>query len=934
MSLDYQKIKNYKSLLLIKEENEMNSIISSTFDDIRNILNKILDRIKTQFIPFKEKNKLLDTLKFIDNLNLFIDDSILDEFSGLMKDISSELKSYKRKKMNKEIRNEIIAQIDFTELTFIKHRKSSYKKLFFKENNQNEIIKEIENDLQKVLENEPYDWELFQQIQNIYWILKNKIENESEKKHLENKIKKIKKKIHKYYYYKNCFSNNGINNPNKKNKKYKGDNIEVEITTYFKSNNKPIIEEDKKEEIRKNEILEKEQNDNPENNYLNGEENKINHRNNIIKDNFNNENINENINDKNININNNEVIINEIIDKNKINANDKKEIKDKTILFEEKIEYRLKYNIYDFYLNIKTLPNNIIISDLNNKNGINPKKNYCFDKNIIEEHYKKTIIEFKKEKLKLIKPEITNQKFIDLDKLKYKDLIKNKKNIDNNIINKLLLKLNIPIIILKALEEIVEEDSLYFNNNKINDININDEIDFKKILKIYTEDNINKYKNHRDFKEKEGLENILLKDYILYTNNYLNNNSQIISKSLNDLIEKYNNEKLDKNISLINFVLSEYQNLNIKNEDFNYLLNKISFLENSSYFSINLELYEKYILLPLYYKTIKNFRDKSENYNYIINKYTKILKNIFSKKDIIEEISPYGSFINNFSDENGDIDLCIVPKIPWFKLESYFYKIKNKIINKNLGKIKRFHKIENFYLISICDKETNINIDITIHNLLPILNSKLIKIYSEYDQRFHIMGIYLKHWSKLNKVHGAAFQYLSSYALIIMLIYFLQNVVKPSILPNLQNIPINDNYNNPEYKYEEYDYYYGKKLMTTNIHFEENIEKIDKYMNHINNGEKNKENVSNLLLKFFEYYAYFHDRNKIISINKNSETCLNTSHNFGFYIEDPFELKHKVGRSMKYNSQKYNEFIDCMKKEANFILEGEYIKRLSENNLK
>ena len=517
MSLDYQKIKNYKSLLLIKEENEMNSIISSTFDDIRNILNKILDRIKAQFIPFKEKNKLLDTLKFIDNLNLFIDDSILDEFSGLMKDISSELKSYKRKKMNKEIRNEIIAQIDFTELTFIKHRKSSYKKLFFKENNQNEIIKEIENDLQKVLENEPYDWELFQQIQNIYWILKNKIENESEKKHLENKIKKIKKKIHKYYYYKNCFSHNGINNPNKKNKKYKGDNIEVEITTYFKSNNKPIIEEDKKEEIRKNEILEKEQNDNPENNYLNGEENKINHRNNITKDNFNNENINENINDKNININNNEVIINEIIDKNKINANDKKEIKDKTILFEEKIEYRLKYNIYDFYLNIKTLPNNIIISDLNNKNGINPKKNYCFDKNIIEEHYKKTIIEFKKEKLKLIKPEITNQKFIDLDKLKYKDLIKNKKNIDNNIINKLLLKLNIPIIILKALEEIVEEDSLYFNNNKINDININDEIDFKKILKIYTEDNINKYKNHRDFKEKEGLENILLlKDYILF----------------------------------------------------------------------------------------------------------------------------------------------------------------------------------------------------------------------------------------------------------------------------------------------------------------------------------------------------------------------------------------------------------------------------------
>ena len=125
------------------------------------------------------------------------------------------------------------------------------------------------------------------------------------------------------------------------------------------------------------------------------------------------------------------------------------------------MDYNEKNNIYDLYLNIKTLPNNIIIADLNNKNKINFKRNYFFDNNIIEENYKKAIIEFKKEKLNQIKSGIAYQKFIDSDKLKNKDLIKNEKNIDNNIINKLLLKLNIPIIILKALEEIVEEDSLY-----------------------------------------------------------------------------------------------------------------------------------------------------------------------------------------------------------------------------------------------------------------------------------------------------------------------------------------------------------------------------------------------------------------------------------------------------------------------------------------
>ena len=40
--------------------------------------------------------------------------------------------------------------------------------------------------------------------------------------------------------------------------------------------------------------------------------------------------------------------------------------------------------------------------------------------------------------------------------------------------------------------------------------------------------------------------------------------------------------------------------------------------------------------------------------------------------------------------------------------------------------------------------------------------------------------------------------------------------------------------------------------MSANIHFEENFEKIDKYINFINNGEKNNESVSHLLLKFFD----------------------------------------------------------------------------------
>ena len=333
--------------------------------------------------------------------------------------------------------------------------------------------------------------------------------------------------------------------------------------------------------------------------------------------------------------------------------------------------------------------------------------------------------------------------------------------------------------------------------------------------------------------------------------------------------------------------------------------------------------------MPLYHKIVTKASKKMKILNKILKKYTKIIKKACDEKDVIEDIAPYGSFANNFLEEEGDIDICIVPKCPWFKFRKFVYKIKNRIENNNIGKIKLFHISKSFYLISVLDEETKTNLDITIHNLLPILNSKLIKLYSEYDQRFHIMGIYIKHWSKLNNVHGAANQYLSSYSLILMLIYFLQKIVKPKILPDLQNIPINDDFTKPEYKKKDYNYYHGRKEMTTNIHYEEDIEKINKYMDYINNGEKNNESVSSLLLKFFEYYAYFYDNNTIISIKTEADKNFKKRAKNGFSIEDPFESKHKPGNSMKKNSPNYDKFVNCMKKEINNILSGEYIKRFS-----
>lgn len=224
-------------------------------------------------------------------------------------------------------------------------------------------------------------------------------------------------------------------------------------------------------------------------------------------------------------------------------------------------------------------------------------------------------------------------------------------------------------------------------------------------------------------------------------------------------------------------------------------------------------------------------------------------------------------------------------------------------------------------LLKVSDYQTKFVIDITVHNMLPILNTNLIRLYSLYDQRFHILGLYIKHWGKINKIHGAADNYLSSYAMLLMLISFLQNVVEPRVLPNLQKI---------EDKIVSYEYLQNADTIKTNIYYEEDLQKIRSFMSYVNKGKENNDTASQLLVKFFEYYSYYFDcYNQKIAIHKDVQDlfkpCPDT---IAFSIEDPFDPTHNPGKSMIINSPQYCKFITAMKKEVNYILNGEYVKRL------
>ena len=471
----------------------------------------------------------------------------------------------------------------------------------------------------------------------------------------------------------------------------------------------------------------------------------------------------------------------------------------------------------------------------------------------------------------------------------------------------------------KWIDNLIIEDSLHFDNHL--------EI-IKKTIKM--QNNEVKFLNPKTnyFEAKKGNK----------INSTDQNNLIIDSVKNCQFYNKYdgkseNSAKIFHLCIPLNNYLANFIKLEKGDQDYEeYIKLKYFQIINPEIIKNNLSLFEDKILIPLYQKIIFNTQKNKYLYIYAFTKYRNILNNLISKETNIPiNIEPYGSFNNNFLLDEGDIDICIIPNCEDYLkgFEPIFEKINNYLIKNGISESEALISNSRYLLLKIVDKETKFKIDITVHSILPLLNTRLIKLYSLLDQRFHIIGIYLKYWSKLNQVQGTSNFYLSSYALILMLIYFMQNIPESKVLPNLQRI---------NYKEHIYEYKHMGKLMKVNIYFEEDLNKAKEHLLKINNNISNTETVSSLLVKFFEFFSYYFDSNRMkISVSNEIENTYKEEKDYyAFSIEDPFDANHNPGKSMLFNSISYESFLKSMKIEINNILRGEYIKRLeaSQNKIK
>ncbi|PAV59043.1 hypothetical protein WR25_10754 [Diploscapter pachys] len=150
----------------------------------------------------------------------------------------------------------------------------------------------------------------------------------------------------------------------------------------------------------------------------------------------------------------------------------------------------------------------------------------------------------------------------------------------------------------------------------------------------------------------------------------------------------------------------------------------------------------------------------------------------------------YGSMLNGFGTTNCDVDLSLV-----FAEGAPFWATSSDVVMRFVSKclVDLPNVIDARYIsakvpiVRFRFQDSDIDIDISYNNMLALHNSYLLKQYTYWDQRrIPILGVFIKKWAKINHIGDASQGSLSSYAWIIMLLYYLQTLRPFGLIPILQ----------------------------------------------------------------------------------------------------------------------------------------------------
>ncbi|XP_038650167.1 terminal uridylyltransferase 4-like isoform X1 [Scyliorhinus canicula] len=256
----------------------------------------------------------------------------------------------------------------------------------------------------------------------------------------------------------------------------------------------------------------------------------------------------------------------------------------------------------------------------------------------------------------------------------------------------------------------------------------------------------------------------------------------------------------------------------------------------------------------------------------------------------------FGSSKNGFGFRDSDLDICMT-------LEGHetAEKLNCKEIIEGLAKVLKKHPgLRNILPITTAKvpivkfehRQSGLEGDISLYNTLAQHNTRMLATYAALDPRVRYLGYTMKVFAKRCDIGDASRGSLSSYAYVLMVLYFLQQR-KPPVIPVLQEI-----FDGKEVPQRMVDGW--------NAFFFADIEVLKKKLPELGT---NIESVGELWLGLLRFYTEEFDfKEYVISIRQKKllTTFEKQWTSKCIAIEDPFDLNHNLGAGV---SRKMTNFI-------------------------
>lgn len=165
--------------------------------------------------------------------------------------------------------------------------------------------------------------------------------------------------------------------------------------------------------------------------------------------------------------------------------------------------------------------------------------------------------------------------------------------------------------------------------------------------------------------------------------------------------------------------------------------------------------------------------------------------------------------------------------------------------------------------------------DIGFENRLALENTRLLLTYAMVDNRLRTIVLFLKVWTKRRKINDPYRGTLSSYGYVLLVIWFLQSIKDPPVLPNLQRIPPAAALPLSELEYEGHDISFFDDLESLPLHFD----------------SENRDSSGQLLIQFFHFFSKVFDyARSVVSIRAPGGTMTKVEKGW------PTEVSHSHSR--------------------------------------